>query len=83
MCGLVAVVRLGGNLTRPRASLPSIKTALYTIRHRGPDECAEYRDSDVVFGAVRLALVDLVFWDFCNNICQFRTHAVQQTPTTR
>ena len=58
MCGVVVIAALGTG-AHHSAAIPSIDGALRSIAHRGPDDRGEYRDHDVVMGAVRLAIVDL------------------------
>jgi asparagine synthase (glutamine-hydrolysing) len=56
MCGIAGVLNLK---TLEPVSLPVLKSMIWTLRHRGPDEFGIYRDDQVGLANARLSIVDL------------------------
>lgn len=55
MCGIAGIWRLDGQQV-DRETLVSMRDQL---RHRGPDDCGVYLDSDIGLGHTRLSIIDL------------------------
>ncbi|MFH1055291.1 MAG: asparagine synthase (glutamine-hydrolyzing) [Candidatus Altiarchaeota archaeon] len=51
MCGIVGIMGF-----EDRGLL---RDMMDTVHHRGPDDCGEYHDSDVMLGHLRLSIIDL------------------------
>lgn len=56
MCGITGVINLNGNNTSPK----DFKTALNSIKYRGPDSTGSYFDTKAKLGIQRLKIIDLV-----------------------
>ncbi|MDD5458156.1 MAG: asparagine synthase (glutamine-hydrolyzing) [Phycisphaerae bacterium] len=55
MCGIAGIV----NFEQPDAGREFMPAMLEVMRHRGPDGSGMYSDDNVVFGHVRLSIIDL------------------------
>lgn len=55
MCGIVGVF----NLEQKKVSSEIIAPMIEAIKHRGPDDTAEYIENNLAFGFVRLSILDL------------------------